>query len=109
MSSEINSLEKLMRAVAAASPQLADVWETTAIIESLGYTDRAIEREFGFANALALGEYVFEQLRGNAAPAAASLPVSRWQWLAREMRDFIEQFSRSFIYALPWIVMFIWD
>jgi hypothetical protein len=107
MNSQTANLEELVRAVQTASQRLADVWETTAIIESLGYTDRVIAEEFGFANALALGQYVYERLSSEPSEILPPPRAQRGQELIKEMRDFIEQFSRSFIYALPWIAKFL--
>jgi hypothetical protein len=51
-------LQELIKAVQEISPHLANYWQATAIIESLGYTDRIIRAEFGFDNARDLGQYV---------------------------------------------------
>ncbi|MEW6735507.1 MAG: hypothetical protein AB1489_29720 [Acidobacteriota bacterium] len=111
MDSPVTNLEDLVRAVASVSPQLADAWETTAIIESLGYTDGRIADELGFANALALGQYIYKRLSAEVPTTPTSLPVPlRWeQRMLAELRCFIEQFSRSFIYALPWIATFLFE
>ena len=51
----------------AASARICSTrWEATALIESLGYTDARIRREFGYPDTAALGVYVFD---GAARPA----------------------------------------
>src|ERR1051326_8953607 len=98
MSSTSTKLEELARAVAKASPQLADVWEATAIIESLGYTDRLIQEELGFDNALALGQSIYQRLSAEQYLPIARPRARRWRAVAKELSIFAEQFSRSFIY-----------
>jgi hypothetical protein len=98
-------LQKLQAAVEKVNPQLADYWQATAIIESLGYTDRVIQREFNFPNALSLGKYIYE--RHSPFETQKTLPPRQhfWQKALKELEIFIEQFSRSFVYAIPLILM----
>ena len=56
------ALEELTAAVAGARPQLIDEWEAAALIESFGYTDARIRREFGFPDTAAIGAHVFHAL-----------------------------------------------
>lgn len=101
--------DELERAVAAASPQLIDAWEATALIESFGYTDHAIKQEFGLANTLALGSRIYERF-GSEVPRQNSKQFphrSRWQRVARGIGNSAKTFSSSFIYSLPWIVLFV--
>jgi hypothetical protein len=54
-------LSQLIVKINKISPQLADYWQATAIVESLGYTDRIIQQEFGFDDALSLGKYIYDR------------------------------------------------
>ncbi|MGB3295725.1 MAG: hypothetical protein WBB01_22300 [Phormidesmis sp.] len=104
---ENSQLQALILKVEEIAPQLADFWQATAIIESLGYTDHIIEAEFGFPNALALGCYVYE----NHSPRPYFKPRQKpIQWkakIAAEIKTFLAEFSRSFVYALPLLVMLV--
>ncbi|MCC0175968.1 hypothetical protein I4641_03105 [Waterburya agarophytonicola K14] len=97
------NLSELIAQVEAVSPKLVDCWQATAIIESLGYTDRIIQAEFDFKDALELGEYIYQH---NNPPALIPevKPRRNWQAIAiEEIYAFVEQFSRSFVYAIPLI------
>jgi hypothetical protein len=98
-------LQELLEAVEEINPQLTDYWQATAIIESLGYTDRIIQKEFNFPHALALGQYIYEHHQPLSAQKAQQKPMNFWHKLIREIAIFIEQFSRSFVYAIPLILM----
>src|SRR5262245_60376532 len=65
-------LEELREKVRALRPRLVDAWETTALIESLGYTDGRVQREFGFADTLEAGEYL------HGLSADDDVPEQRW-------------------------------
>jgi hypothetical protein len=98
-------LQELIKAVQEISPHLANYWQATAIIESLGYTDRIIRAEFGFDNARDLGQYVYEYL--NNAPVSPK-PTKKddiWKTISYQILTFINEFSQSFVYALPLIMM----
>jgi hypothetical protein len=106
----MNSQEKLrqlLEAVESVNPQLVDYWQATAIIESLGYTDRIIKEEFGFPNARSLGQYIYEQHKPHFLPKLPPSPQSFRQKIFKELSIFIEQFSRSFVYAIPLILMLL--
>ena len=94
-------LSELITQVETVSPKLVDCWQATAIVESLGYTDRLIRAEFNFQNALELGEYIYQQ--NNPAPSSPKRkPQPNWIQVAKqEVFAFIKQFSRSFVYAIP--------
>ncbi|AFY78428.1 hypothetical protein Ple7327_3202 [Pleurocapsa sp. PCC 7327] len=97
-------LQELLEAVESVNPQMVNYWQTTAIIESLGYTDRVIQKEFNFPNALSLGKYIYE--RHSPSPSRQPLPARQrfWKRASAEIGIFIEQFSRSFVYAIPLIL-----
>lgn len=108
MSNE-EKLSELIERVEEVSPMLIDRWQTMAIVESLGYTDRIVKAEFGFADVLEIGEYIYQQ---NNPPLTKqeTPPTSRSSWrnkIAGELYAFFEQFSRSFVYAIPLISLLI--
>ncbi|OLC48112.1 MAG: hypothetical protein AUH43_10195 [Acidobacteria bacterium 13_1_40CM_65_14] len=97
------ALDELIAAVACARPRLIDAWETAAIIESLGYTDARIRREFGFPDTAALGAHVFNALAHHPAkPVPPVEPVSR-----RPIVSLFNSVGASLVYALPWLITFI--
>ena len=96
-------LSELITKVETVSPQLVDCWQATAIVESLGYTDRIIQAEFNFANALEIGEYIYQH-NSHLPISSKTKPRTSWQTtFAAEIYAFVEQFSRSFVYAIPLI------
>ncbi len=96
-------LSELIAQVETVSPKLVDCWQATAIVESLGYTDRIIQAEFDFQNALEIGEYIYQH--NNPPPTTPEIkPRTNWKATATtEVYAFVEQFSRSFVYAIPLI------
>src|SRR5215210_375297 len=98
------ALDQLVTAVASARPRLLDAWETTALIESLGYTDARIRREFDFADTAALGRHVFDTLSRRPTPPAAAIdrPPER-----PAIVSLLNSVASSLVYALPWLVTFI--
>ncbi|BAZ44058.1 hypothetical protein NIES4102_10620 [Chondrocystis sp. NIES-4102] len=111
-------LVKLIAQVEEVCPQLVDHWQTMAIVESLGYTDRIIKEEFGFADVLEIGQYIY-QLNSNKSHSISKASLddiesskpnkaNNWQKIIRaELYAFVEQFSRSFVYAIPLISLLI--
>ena len=96
-------LSELITKVEAVSPKLVDCWQATAIVESLGYTDRIIQAEFDFANALEIGKYIYQH-NNPSLNTPKIKPRTSWQTtFAAEIYAFVEQFSRSFVYAIPLI------
>ena len=98
-------LSELITQVETVSPMIVDCWQATAIVESLGYTDRIIKAEFDFKDALEIGEYIYQHNSNNPPPVIPeSKPRTNWQATAiAEIYAFVEQFSRSFVYAIPLI------
>jgi len=96
-------LQKLMAKVEQVSPHLVDQWQATAIIESLGYTDRIIQEEFQFLNALALGQHIYERHRATAQPLSSTPAKQPKKDALTEFQIFLTEFSRSFVYAVPLI------
>ena len=54
-------LQNLIDSIYSNYPNVCDPWEIVAILEALGYTDKAIELEFGCPNALILGQFIYAQ------------------------------------------------
>ena len=103
MNSQEQKLSDLVRAVESISPQLFDDWQATAIIESLGYTDRVIQAEFGFDHALALGQYVYQQ--HHFAHTPNSFPkISFYNKFKAELVNFVKH-SYSFVYVIPLLTL----
>src|SRR2546426_8669846 len=67
------ALDDVVAAVAQARPHLVDPLEAVALIESLGYTDARMRREFWFSDTRAFGPYVFQRLaQGQISPPQAT-------------------------------------
>jgi hypothetical protein len=96
-----DKLRSLLSKVEAISPHLVDHWQTTAIVESLGYTDRSIQEEFGFADALALGQHIYDCHQSTIQPQIdhSAPTVRQTPWA--EFCIFLTEFCRSFVYAVP--------
>ena len=95
-------LDELIAAVGRARPRLIDSWEATALIESFGYTDTRIRREFGFPDTASLGAHVFAARAPEIAPA---VPVELRPW--RPLLTFAQSVGASLVYALPWLITFV--
>jgi hypothetical protein len=102
-----HALENLINSIYTNYPNVCDPWEIVAIVEALGYTDKAIESEFGCPNALVLGQFIYAQrdrfmfAEFDRAGAKTSLKLSE------EIDIFITQFSHSFIYTIPFVILLI--
>jgi O-antigen/teichoic acid export membrane protein len=104
-------LQEAISEVQTISPQPADRWEIAAILESLGYTDRQIASEFGYSDSLALGSEIYNYLRENgylATREPTPAVIIRRSYL-EELAFFFGEFSRSFLYAIPFVVSMIVD
>lgn len=102
-----DQLSALIAQVQTVSPKLVDPWQATAIVESLGYTDRLIQAEFDFANALEIGRYIYQQ-QDLILTSPTTNPRQNWKAIAQgEITAFFERFSRSFVYAIPLISLLL--
>jgi len=99
-------LLELIKRVEAVSPKLVDHWQTMAIVESLGYTDRIIKEEFGFTDVLEIGQYIYQRHNPSAVKVNSQVAGSKKRIL-REIYIFVAQFSRSFVYAIPLISLLV--
>jgi hypothetical protein len=102
-----HSLQNLINSIYTNYPNVCDPWEIVAIIEALGYTDSAIEKEFGCPNALILGQFIYAQRDQFPFPETSSQPKKISAGLKDEVTIFITQFSRSFVYTIPFIILLI--
>lgn len=96
------SLERLAAEVRTARPHLVDHWEATAVVEALGYNDGRVYREFGLANTLELGEYIWNGREPTPAASPAWTPEteSTGRIVARSAIS-------TLVYAVPWLSVFI--
>jgi hypothetical protein len=104
-------MDALLHSIRQAGPDLGDVWEIVALIEASGYSDERIDQTFGYPDARRLGEVVFEQLRRERT-ARPPAPIERapvWRRAGSQAAAFVVNFSGSFVYAVPWVVMFYLD
>ena len=99
-------LSELIQRVEAVSPQLVDRWQTMAIVESLGYTDRIVKEEFGFADVLEIGQYIYQRNNPPAIETNSQIENSQ-KGILEEIYIFVAQFSRSFVYAIPLISLLV--
>ena len=89
--------------VQALQPRLVDAWEATALVESLGYTDRLVQQEFGFTDTRAAGDYVFGLTDGPGSVKDSWAPPKTDSPLAIIVRSA----ASSLIYAVPWLTVFV--
>lgn len=105
------SLDELIAAAHEASPELADEWEATALIESFGFTDRIAQQSFGFSSTHALGQAVYERLM--ASPQGTTSVERRttglWCRARAEAAILVRVLSSSLVYAIPWIAVFTFE
>jgi hypothetical protein len=102
-----HSLQHLINSIYTNYPDVCDPWEIVAIVEALGYTDKAIQSEFGCPDALVLGQFIYAQRdRFNFGDTAIGNPNTSIKF-SDELNIFITQFSHSFIYTIPFIILLI--
>ena len=102
-----HSLQNLINSIYTNYPNVCDPWEIVAIVEALGYTDKAIETEFGCRDALVLGQFIYAQRDQFPFIETASQPIRKNLELIDELNIFISQFSHSFVYTIPFIILLI--
>lgn len=69
------NLDSVVSSVTQVCGHIVDPLEATAILESLGYTDARVTREFGLPDTLALGTLVFERLAAGTDSRAEARPT----------------------------------
>ncbi len=101
------ALQNLIDSIYSNYPDVCDPWEIVAILEALGYTDKTIEIEFGCPNALVLGQFIYAQRSGVPFVAPSERAIGMPLSFREEVNIFITQFSHSFIYTIPFIILLI--
>jgi hypothetical protein len=71
-SSHSRALDDVVALVGHARPHLVDAWDALAVLESSGYTDARVKREFGLADTRELAELVYAQLSSRPLPVSTS-------------------------------------
>jgi hypothetical protein len=102
-----HSLQNLINSIYTNYPNVCDPWEIVAIVEALGYTDKAIETEFGCRDALVLGQFIYAQRDQFPFVEMASPSIKKIPTLVDEIKIFTTQFSHSFVYTIPFIILLI--
>jgi len=97
-------LDEVVALVLQSRRRMIDAWEATSALESLGYTDARVQREFGMSDARAAGEYVYAQARRQ--------PFSdKERWAPLNLVPPGALIARSaastFVYAVPWLLAFL--
>ena len=95
-------LDELVDEIRAARPQLIDAWEATALVESLGYTDGRVQREFGFQDTLAAGDYVYLLSRTEGGRDEVRAPVTE-----SLTTIVLRSAASTMTYAVPWLTVFL--
>jgi hypothetical protein len=99
------ALQNLIDSIYSNYPNVCDPWEIVAIVEALGYTDKAIELEFGCPNALILGQFIYAQRNRFSFAEPADRVIRSAPTLVEELNIFVTQFSHSFVYTVPFIIL----
>jgi hypothetical protein len=102
-----HALQNLINSIYTNYPNVCDPWEIVAIVEALGYTDKTIETEFGCPNALILGQFIYRQRHQFPFADAGNNNTKISAKLSDEINIFITQFSQSFVYTIPFIILLI--
>src|SRR3954447_20396039 len=69
-----SAMERIAARVATVCPRPANAFEVTAVLESLGYTDRVIADETGLADTLSLGRVLYDVLRATGVDPSRTAP-----------------------------------
>jgi hypothetical protein len=102
-----HSLQRLINSIYTNYPNVCDPWEIVAIVEALGYTDRTIEIEFGCPDALILSQFIYAQREQFPFVETAPRSIEKKLSFRDELNIFVTQFSHSFIYTIPFIILLI--
>ncbi|PSR22636.1 MAG: hypothetical protein C7B45_06175 [Sulfobacillus acidophilus] len=94
--------ERLRAQVQEANPDLQDALDVAAVLESLGWTDRQMERRFGFPDVFAAAEELYagirRQVTQTAIPVQVHVPRSALVW------SVIRDLGHGLTFTLPMIV-----
>ncbi len=102
-----HSLQNLINSIYLNYPNVCDPWEIVAIIETLGYTDKTIAAEFGCPDALVLGHFIYAQREQFPFVDRDRELSSIAPKFIDKLNIFITQFSHSFVYTIPFIILLI--
>jgi hypothetical protein len=67
--SHSRAIAEVIALVGQARPHLVDVWDVLAVLESSGYTDARVNREFGLTDTRELAELVYAELSSRPLPS----------------------------------------
>jgi hypothetical protein len=101
-----HSLQNLIASIYTNYPNVCDPWEIVAIVEALGYTDKTIATEFGCPDALVLGQFIYAQREQFPFATEIHYPKASLKF-SEKLNIFITQFSHSFVYTIPFIILLI--
>ncbi|WP_295622039.1 hypothetical protein [Chamaesiphon sp. GL140_3_metabinner_50] len=102
-----HSLQNLINSIYLNYPNVCDPWEIVAIVETLGYTDKTIAAEFGCPDALVLGHFIYAQREQFPFVDRDRELSSIAPKFIDKLNVFITQFSHSFVYTIPFIILLI--
>ncbi len=101
-----HSLQNLITSIYTNYPNVCDPWEIVAIVEALGYTDKTIATEFGCPDALVLGQFIYAQREQFPFATEIHYPKASLKF-SEKLNVFITQFSHSFVYTIPFIILLV--
>jgi hypothetical protein len=94
----------LLKEVQKIAPQLADVREVAAMIESFGYTDRSM-KDWGFPDVFALAQHIFDRFPSYIPIKEEDKKKSTLAKIRGEVGIALRKCSLSLAYAVPWMVL----
>ncbi|HEY9643777.1 MAG TPA: hypothetical protein V6C57_25025 [Coleofasciculaceae cyanobacterium] len=107
MTSINDKLQALITKIETVNPHPVDQWQIIAIIESLGYTDRIIQKELEFPDARVLAQFIYERYPFTSPAQPSTHPKRLKLGVLKEFCVFLTEFSRSFVYAVPLIAVLV--
>jgi hypothetical protein len=98
------SVDDVVTAVGEARANLIDGWEATALVESLGYDDARVSRDFGFADTHVFGMFIYEKLahRPHALRDGSDDEPERTR-----RRDVADSVGAGLVCAVPWLLFLL--
>lgn len=91
--------ERLIRQVMEANPDVQDVYDVAAVVESCGWTDRQVESAFGYANVFEVSEELYRQIHVSVQ-ARPIPPPKRTPW-RRVIPQIVREFLRGVAFVFP--------
>jgi hypothetical protein len=102
-----HALQNLITSIYTNYPNVCDPWEIVAIVEALGYTDKTIATEFGCPDALVLGQFIYAQREQFPFAEIETHSAKTSLKFNEQLNVFITQFSHSFVYTIPFVILLI--